>query len=42
MKRSDPSLEQRQGMCLDKGYDYPEARDILTEFGVAVHMSKII
>ncbi len=31
--RPEPSEEQPQGMCLDKGYDYDEVRDILYEFG---------
>lgn len=31
--RPTPTAEQLQGMCLDKGYDYPEVRDLLVEFG---------
>jgi putative transposase len=30
--------EQPQGMCLDKGYDYDEVRDILHEFGFTAHI----
>jgi putative transposase len=30
--------EQPQGMCLDKGYDSNEARDILREFGFTAHI----
>jgi hypothetical protein len=33
-----PSEEQPQGMCLDKGYDYDEVRDILREFGFTAHI----
>jgi transposase len=33
IERPEPSEEQPQGMCLDKGYDYDEVRDILREFG---------
>ncbi len=34
----EPSEEQPQGMCLDKGYDYDEVRDILREFGFTAHI----
>ena len=27
-----------QGMCLDKGYDYDEVREILKEFGYTAHI----
>jgi putative transposase len=33
VERPEPSEEHPQGMCLDKGYDYDEVRDILREFG---------
>jgi putative transposase len=36
--RPEPSEEQLQGMCLDKGYDYDEVRDILHEFGFTAHI----
>lgn len=36
--RPEPTPEQPQGMCLDKGYDYQEVRDILTEFGFTAHI----
>ena len=36
--RPEPSQEQPQGMCLDKGYDYDEVRDILREFGFTAHI----
>lgn len=38
VQRPEPSPEQPQGMCLDKGYDYPEVRDILVEFGFTAHI----
>jgi len=38
VKRPEPSPEQPQGMCLDKGYDFQEVRDILTEFGFTAHI----
>lgn len=36
--RPEPSDEQPQGMCLDKGYDYDEVRAILEEFGFTTHI----
>ena len=37
-ERPVPTEEQPQGMCLDKGYDYNEVRDILREFGFTDHI----
>src|SRR5438270_426255 len=34
----EASEEQPQGMCLGKGYDYQEVRDILREFGFPAHI----
>lgn len=36
--RPEPSDDEPQGMCLDKGYDYQEVRDILREFGFTAHI----
>jgi transposase len=36
--RPQPTDEQPQGMCLDKGYDYDEVRAILLEFGFTAHI----
>jgi putative transposase len=36
--RPEPTEEQPQGMCLDKGYDYDEVRDILHESGFTAHI----
>jgi len=36
--RPEPTEEHPQGMCLDKGYDYDEVRDILHEFGFTAHI----
>ena len=36
--RPEPTLEQPQGMCLDKGYDYAEVRRTLEEFGFTAHI----
>jgi putative transposase len=38
LDRPEPSQAQPQGMCLDKGYDYQEVRDILAEFGFTAHI----
>jgi transposase len=38
VERPKPTDEQPQGMCLDKGYDYDEVREILHEFGFTAHI----
>ena len=38
VERPEPTDEQPQGMCLDKGYDYQEVRDTLAEFGFTAHI----
>lgn len=38
IERPTPTPEQPQGMCLDKGYDYREVRDLLAEFGFTAHI----
>jgi transposase len=38
VERPDPAEGGKQGMCLDKGYDYDEVRDILEEFGFTAHI----
>lgn len=38
LKRPEPSEEQPQEMCLDKGYDYREVREMLEEFGFTAHI----
>jgi transposase len=37
-ERPEPTSEQPQGMCLDKGYDFQEVRDVLAEFGFTAHI----
>jgi putative transposase len=37
-ERPTPTPAQPQGMCLDKGYDYQEVRDLLAEFGFTAHI----
>lgn len=38
VERPEPTEEQPQGMCLDKGYDYQEVRDTVQEFGFTAHI----
>ena len=38
VERPEPTLEQPEGMCLDKGYDYDEVRETLAEFGFTAHI----
>lgn len=37
-ERPIPTCEYPQGLCLDKGYDFQEVRDILLEFGFTAHI----
>ncbi len=36
--RPTPTAEHPQGLCLDKGYDFQEVRDLLAEFGFTAHI----
>ena len=38
IQRPEPTAERPQGVCLDKGYDYDEVRDLLREFGFTAHL----
>ena len=38
VERPDVTPDASQGMCLDKGYDYDEVRDLLDEFGFTAHI----
>ena len=38
VKRPKPRRKRPQGMCLDKGYDYDETRDLVAEFGYTAHI----
>ena len=37
-ERPERSVEAPQGLCLDKGYDYDEVREIVAEFGFTAHI----
>jgi putative transposase len=36
--RPEPTEEEPHGLCLDKGYDYDEVREVLAEFGFTAHI----
>lgn len=36
--RPIPTKQNPQGLCLDKGYDYDEVRDLADEFGFTAHI----
>lgn len=38
VERPEPTADRPQGMCMDKGYDYDEVREIVAEFGFTAHI----
>jgi putative transposase len=38
IERPQPTPAQSQGMCMDKGYDYDEVRELLEEFRFTAHI----
>jgi putative transposase len=38
VERPEPTKRKRQGMCLDKGYDSGEVRDLVKEFGYTAYI----
>ncbi len=38
IERPRPTPEAPQGLCLDKGYDYPEVPALAAEFGFTLHL----
>jgi hypothetical protein len=34
----EPTVDEPQGMCMDKGYDFQEVCDTLQEFGFTAHI----
>jgi len=38
VKRPKPTKKAPQGLCLDKGYDYDEVRDLADEFRYTLHL----
>ncbi len=38
IERPEPTEQSPQNLCLDKGYDYDEVRELLDEFGFTAHI----
>ena len=38
IERPEPAPRHKQHLCLDKGYDYQEPRDLAAEFGFTLHL----
>jgi putative transposase len=38
VERPAPTANAPQGMCMDKGYDYDEVRELVAEFGFTTHI----
>jgi transposase len=38
LERPEPTAEAPQGLCLDKGYDYREVRELAEEFAYTAHI----
>lgn len=38
IKRPRPTKRSPQGLCLDKGYDYDEVRELVSAFGFTAHI----
>ena len=38
VKRPKPTKKEPQGLCLDKGYDYDDVRELAKEFGYTLHL----
>ena len=38
VKRPRPTKAKPQGLCMDKGYDYNEVRELVEEFGFTAHI----
>ena len=38
VKRPRPTSRRRQNLCMDKGYDYDEVRDLVAEFLYTAHI----
>lgn len=38
VRRPKPGRGAPQGMCMDKGYDYDDTRDLVEEFGFTAHV----
>lgn len=38
IRRPKPTQQELEGICMDKGYDYDQVRDLVKEFGYTAHI----
>ena len=38
VEKPEPTRKAPQHMCMDKGYDYPEVRELLEDWGYTIHI----
>ncbi len=38
IERPEPTPEHPQNICLDKGYDYPQVRELVESYGYTAHI----
>jgi putative transposase len=38
VERPTPTTAEPQNLCLDKGYDYPQVRELVDEYGYTAHI----
>jgi putative transposase len=38
VERPEPTSRKKQHLCADKGYDYPDVRDLVEEWGYTAHI----
>jgi putative transposase len=38
IERPEPTIEKKQNLCMDKGYDYNEVRELVKEFKYIAHI----
>ena len=38
IKRPQPTARHRQHLCADKGYDYPDVRELVDDWGYTAHI----
>jgi len=38
IERPEPTLDQPQHLCMDKGYDYPQVRELVQAYGYTAHI----
>jgi transposase len=38
IERPEPTAEKLQNLCMDKGYDYPQVRELVEAYGYTAHI----